>query len=158
MTSNSAAHQPTASLLTFTVGPQLCALPIEEVVEVAAMVELVSVPDSPPEVLGMVNRRGRVLPMLDLRLIFKQPSAPVNSQTLFIVAAHNDQMVGVVVDEIVQVDSISRDALETAPTTSRYVRGVISLKDQLVQVLALPALLAAFLPDRAIETTTEGQG
>ncbi len=157
MTSNFTADQASVSLLTFMVGAQLCALPIEAVIEVAAMVELISVPDSPPEVLGMMNRRGRVVPMLDLRLIFKQPNVPVTSQSLFIVATHGEQMVGLVVDEIVQVAAISQEALQTAPSTGRFIQGIVNLRDELVQVLALPLILAAFLPDRLSERPAEGQ-
>jgi purine-binding chemotaxis protein CheW len=63
-------------VLTFTLGDGIYALPIEEVIEVAAMVELIPLADAPPEILGMVNRHGEIMPVLDLRQVFKQPAPP----------------------------------------------------------------------------------
>ena len=96
-------------LLTFRLGRARYALLIEDVVEVAAMVDMLSLPTEQPEVLGYINRRGSVLPLLDLRTVFKQPSAPITSATVFIVAAGGDKQVGLVVDAVEQVEYV--DAL-----------------------------------------------
>ncbi len=135
------------SFLTFSLGTQLYALPIDDVVEVAAMVELVQVIDALPEVLGLANRHGEVLPVLDLRPIFRQGKARVNASTLFVVAAHGDQKVGLVVDEVHQVTYFNMQQLVRASTREKYVRGIIPQGDQLIQVIALPPLLAYFLPE-----------
>jgi chemotaxis signal transduction protein len=102
------------------------------------------------QILGVANRRGAILPMLDLRLVFKQPAPPVSSATLFIVAQHNRKMVGLVVDEVRQVEYIP--AAQNAPTSGKMIRGIISHKEQLIQVISLPTIVAAFLQDEpAIE-------
>src|SRR5688572_8043469 len=95
--------------LTFNLGPQRYALPIEQVVEVAAMIEVVSMPDSSPEFLGVVNRHGDVLPMLDLRPLFQQKVTPLTPLTLFIVATYGGQQVGLVVDDVNQVEYFSTE-------------------------------------------------
>ncbi|HEX2907310.1 MAG TPA: chemotaxis protein CheW [Phototrophicaceae bacterium] len=137
-----------SAVLTFTLGAQIYGLSIEAVVEVAAMVELVQMPDAPPALLGMMNRRGVILPMLDLRQVFNQAVvAPISTTTLFIVAAHDQHMAGLVVDEIRQVEYVNLS--QQTVTSGKYIHGIINHKGHLIQIIALPAILAAFLPQLA---------
>jgi purine-binding chemotaxis protein CheW len=138
-------------VLTFSLGAQTFALLIEDVIEAAAMVELVDLPDARPEILGLANRRGRMLPMLDLRRVFKQPAQPVTSATLFIVAAGGGREVGLVVDEIQQVEYADSLNLQDAPASSKYIHGIISYKGELIPIISLPNLLNAFLSEEAAE-------
>lgn len=139
--------------LTFSLGHQLYALPIEDVVEVAAMVELVAVVSAAPEILGLANRHGEVLPMLDLRPIFRQgKGGNINASTLFVVAAHGDQRVGLVVDEVHQVAYFGMEQLARTTTREKYIRGIIPYGEQLIQIIALPPLLAFFLSDMVSES------
>lgn len=101
MSDTSAQHLP---VLSFRLGEQRYALMIEDVVEVAAMVALAPVPDAPPHLLGVANRHGEVLPMLDLRLMFGLVPQPIEAATLFIVVQYEGQITGLVVDEINQVE------------------------------------------------------
>src|SRR5512145_2335708 len=116
-----------SAILTFSLGPQIYGLPIEDVVEVAAMVELVEMPDAPPALLGMMNRRGNILPMLDLRQVFNQAATPVSTTTLFIVVAHGLRMAGLVVEEIRQVEYVNLS--QQTPTSGKYIRGIIHHKE-----------------------------
>lgn len=135
------------SLLTFSLGTQLYALPIDDVLEVAAMVELSPLPGARREVLGLANRHGSVLMMLDLRPILKHRKSAVNASTLFIVAAQGPRMVGLVVDEVHQVEHIRLENLVRASSRENYIRGVIPYQDRLIQVISLPALLQYFVPE-----------
>lgn len=94
------------SVLTFRLDRQEYALPVDEVVEVAALMELTRIADSVPELLGIANRHGTALPVLDLRRVLDAPLAPLDATTLFIVGSHDGQMVGLVVDEVQQVEYI----------------------------------------------------
>lgn len=127
--------------LTFNLDEQRYALPIEQVVEVAVMVALDTMPDTPPAVLGVANRHGAVLPMLDLRLVFGKPAPPLTSSTLFIVAAYNDQIVGLVVDEVNQVEYLQPHDSQRRVGSQRYVEQIISQRDMLIQVVALAAVV-----------------
>ena len=149
MTTRPANETVWLSFLTFSLGPQLYALPIEDVVEVAAMVELVQVVDAPPEMLGLANRHGEVLPVLDLRPIFRHGKSRIGASTLFVVAAHGEQKMGLVVDEVHQVVYFNIQQLVRASTREKYVRGIIPQGDNLIQVIALPALLAHFMPQQS---------
>jgi purine-binding chemotaxis protein CheW len=144
-TKNPAPETALFPLLIFLLGEQHYALTIDDVVEVAAMVELTTVPDAPPEMLGIANRRGTLVPLLDLRRVFKQSNAPVNSATLFIVAMFEQQLIGLVVDEVQQVKYVDPEQLWKTPTMGKYIRGMISHKNQLLQIIALPTLFDTFV-------------
>lgn len=139
MSSHDAIRLP---LLTFQLGDRRYALLIEDVVEVAAMVDMLSIPAERPEIVGYVNRRGGILPLLDLRTIFKQPSTPITSASVFIVAAGGSKQVGLVVDAVEQVEYV--DALQMSDTlsSSPYLHGIISHQDDMISIIALPSLMA----------------
>lgn len=133
------------TLLTFSLGEQRYALPIDEVVEVASMVERVTVKDSRPEIVGLVNRHGTVLPLLDLRLVFGHVPRPFDMSTLFIVAADGEQQVGLVVDEVHQVEYLPSSQERETSTAGTLIRGIISYEEQLVQIISPAALLETYL-------------
>jgi purine-binding chemotaxis protein CheW len=144
---------PSAPILTFSLGQQQYALPVDEVVEVAAMVELVAVPGAPPEVLGVANRHGAVLPILDLRRAFGMPPAAITPSTLFIVAVHHRRIIGLLVDEVHQVEYISQHQLHHSPTSGNAIRGIISHHDRLIQVIAIAPLITAYLNSHIADVT-----
>lgn len=142
-------------ILTFSVGEKHYALPIDVVVEVAAMVEVIDVPESKPALLGVVNRHGTVLPLLDLRRIFQVPLTPIDVSTLFIVARYGQQLVGLVVDTVFQVEYIENKQIEATPAYGDYVQQIVSQGTKLIQLLALPPLVSRFLPDTLDEVSEE---
>jgi purine-binding chemotaxis protein CheW len=131
-------------ILTFALGEQVFGLLIEDVVEVSAMVETLALPDAPPEVIGLVNRRGTVLPLIDLRRIFDQPAPPPTSASIFIVAAGGRQQVGLLVDEVFQVEYVDPLQFGDAPAAARFIHGIISHRSRLIPILALPPLLSVY--------------
>jgi purine-binding chemotaxis protein CheW len=129
-------------ILTFRLGERRYAILIEDVVEVAAMVDMLSIPAERPEVAGYVNRRGSILPLLDLRTVFKQPGTPITSASVFIVVAGGNQQIGLIVDAVQQVEYV--DALQMSDTlaSSPYLHGIISHQDDMISIVALPSLMA----------------
>jgi len=128
-------------LLTFRLGEARYALLIEDVVEVAAMVDMLSLPTERTEILGYVNRRGSILPLMDLRIVFKQPMTPIDSASVFIVVAGGNQQLGLVVDAVEQVEYV--DALQMSDTSasSTYLHGIISHQNEMISLIALPSLM-----------------
>ena len=131
-------------ILTFALGEQYYALAIEAVVEVAAMVELISTIDERVEVLGIANRHGEVLPVLDLRLVMKSEALPINEWTLFVVAVHDGKSVGLVVDEVQQVEYIPAVQVHESSASGKYIHGIISYKQRLIQLVALSPLITEY--------------
>lgn len=132
--------------LIFRLGQQHYALAIEQVVEVAAMVEVVQTPDVDEVFIGIANRHGEALPMLDLRPVFRQSAPVIDTSTLFIVARLSGQYVGLVVDEVLRIDYFDIHQLPRHLIRDRFVQGVITRGEQLIQLIALPSLLATYLP------------
>lgn len=139
-------NEPLA-VLTFRIADQHYALPIPVVVEVTAMVALITPPESTPVIVGIANRHGEALPMLDLRRVFGSESVQIDASTLFVVAQHEETQVGLIVDEVERVDYLPENALKH--TAGNYIRGIISHKSKLIQLIALQPLLEAYLPDEA---------
>jgi purine-binding chemotaxis protein CheW len=131
-------------ILTFVLEGQHYAFPVNNVVEVAAMVELVSVSDDRPEVIGVANRRGSVLPMLDLRLVMGCTATPIDEWTLFVVTTSENGTIGFVVDEIQQVEYIPVEQLHQSAAAGKYIHGIISYEQRLIQVIDLDLLIVAY--------------
>jgi purine-binding chemotaxis protein CheW len=137
-------------VLSFRLGQQDYALLIEDVVEVASMVEVMTMAGVSAEVLGLVNRHGSVLPLLDLRAIFQQSSRPFDIATLFIVAQIQGRQAGLVIDEIYQVEHIGMEQLQNIAMRGKYIQNVVRRGDHLMQVVALSPLFADFYPENQL--------
>ncbi len=137
-------------MLSFRLGEQVYALPITHVVEVAAMVAHQPVMSADPALIGMVNRHGSALLLLDLRQVMGKPTPPITAQTLFIVAtdshgsADTSPLIGLVVDAVIQV--IYTTAPAALPDGLAYIHGVVSHDGELIQVVNVQPLLKAYLP------------
>ena len=141
------------AVLTIMLGDQYYALPIGDVVEVAAMVELTMLANASAELLGAANRHGSVLPMLDLRMVLKHQHTPIDDTSLFVVAQTNNQMVGMVVDQILQVEYIDSSAIKTGGVGG-HIRGVTTEQGRMIQVLELASIIDTYL---STSMTREGQ-
>jgi len=134
-------------VLTFVIGDKQYALFIDYVVEVAAMVQYSHVADSTPFLLGMVNRHGQVMPLIDLRIVIGLDTPIIDTNILFIVARQDDILVGLVVDAVNQVEYIYESDLRVAPGGGRWIEQVASYHDDLLQIVDLPAVVTHLLPE-----------
>jgi purine-binding chemotaxis protein CheW len=139
------------------IGEQSYGVPIEQVIEVAAMVAFASLPEENTVVRGMINRRGEVLPLLDLRRIFNAPLTGLTPETLFIVVQGQTQRAGLIVDEVYQVKYWPASQIFAAPHTSRFIETVVSHETELIQVIALEALLAHTLMGSSVPPHSEAR-
>ncbi len=134
------------NLLVFNVGDRRLALPARGVREVIRAVAIAPLPKAPPIVEGVINLRGRVIPVIDLRTRFGLERAERGDATRIIVVEVSDHTVGMVVDGVSEVIRLSADAIE--PTgeimTSidvNYLRGVGKLNGKLVILVDLRKVL-----------------
>lgn len=130
--------------LVLRLGDQLYALAIDDVIEVSALVEMQSVASEQPALLGIVNRRGAPLPLLDLRMIFGKPADTLDASTLFVVVQCRGQQTGLVVDEVRQV--IYASQISAPPQGLRFVGGLVSTEMGLLQLIRVMPLVAEYLP------------
>jgi len=137
----------TIQCLTFTLSGQRYALPILSVQEIRRYAAPTALPSVPSYVLGVINLRGTVVPVFDLRLRFNCPEAPVDRLTVIIVVAVYGRHVGLVVDDVNNVMSITEDMLQPSPQLAShidisFVSGLVREGDTLVTLLDIEKLTA----------------
>ena len=151
------SEQRTLPFLWCRIGEQSYGIPIEHVIEVAAMVTFSSLPEADPAVRGVVNRRGEVLPLLDLRHVFEAPMTSLTPETLFIVIQGQTQRAGLIVDEVYQVKYWPTSQVFAAPRTTRFIETIVSDETGLIQIIALEALLAHTLVGTSLPPHSEAR-
>ena len=105
--------------LTFTLGREEYGIEILKVREIIGYMAITAVPRAPEYIKGVINLRGQVIPVLDLRSRFEMDTAEITDQTCIIVAEINQQgrrfNAGLVVDQVQEVLDIAGDNIEDAP-------------------------------------------
>lgn len=132
-------------LVTFGLGSEEFAVDILAVQEINRMMALTRVPQSPPEVEGVINLRGKIIPVIDLRKRFGMDASTQSEQSRIIVVEVAGRVLGFIVDRVSEVLRISSSIVEPAPamTTgvdSDFVSGVGKLPDRLLILLDLNRL------------------
>lgn len=89
--------------LTFPVGSELYGVSIGVVTEIVGLQRIMSVPDVPHYIKGVINLRGKVIPLMDVRLRFGMPDKAYDDRTVVIVLQVNDAPVGLIVDGVNEV-------------------------------------------------------
>lgn len=134
-------------LVSFVVGTEEFAVPILAVQEINRMMPITSVPKAPASVQGVINLRGRIIPVIDLRQRFGVlPSQITSDARIIVVQADKRRVLGFTVDRVNEVLRIDANIVEPAPTmcaaaTADYVRGVARLDGRLLILLSLTRLL-----------------
>lgn len=101
--------------LTFTLDREEYGLEILKVREIIGVMAITAVPRTPDYVKGVINLRGKVIPVIDLRLKFGMPEAEHTEQTCIIVVQVGTMEMGIIVDEVSEVLDIAGEHIEPAP-------------------------------------------
>ncbi|MBI5814267.1 MAG: purine-binding chemotaxis protein CheW [Nitrospinae bacterium] len=101
--------------LTFVLGGEEYGLDITRVKEIIGGMEITSIPKAPGFIKGVINLRGKIIPVVDLRLKFGMPEAAHTRETVFIVVEVAGSLVGVVVDHVREVLDIKGSEIEPPP-------------------------------------------
>ena len=133
-------------LVTFKIAEEEFGVDILKVQEIIRMMPITKVPNSPDFVEGVINLRGKVIPVIDMRKRFGMPAAEHDSQTRIKVMDLQGQIVGFVVDAVCEVLRIKESTVVPPPAVvagvgSEYMRGVGKLEDRLLILLDLDKLL-----------------
>jgi len=136
-------------LVTFKLGGEEFGVEIFKVHEIIRMLQITQVPNAPDFVHGVINLRGKVVPIISLRRRFSFEVAEGGDQNLRIIVVELNQVtVGFIVDSVSEVLKISPDIVEPPPAVlagvaSDHITGVAKLEDRLVILLDLGQLLSA---------------
>ena len=134
------------TFLTFQVDAEEYAVPVAAVTEIVRLQKTYVVPDVPPYIRGVINLRGKVIPLLDVRCRFGLPDAAYTDRTVIVVLEHGDSATGLVVDAVSEVTEILPDQIEARTglrTQARpsMVRGMGKRANRVSFILDVPALL-----------------
>jgi len=102
-------------IVVFGIGKELFGVSIEEVHEIVRVPEITAVPDAPPFLEGMINLRGKVLPVIDLRRRLRLAEGQRNKHTRVLIAEDEGRLVGLLVDAVSEVIRVPEGALEPPP-------------------------------------------
>jgi purine-binding chemotaxis protein CheW len=135
-------------MVTFSIGDEEFGVEILRVQEIIRIMEITKVPRAPEFVEGVINLRGKVIPILDLRKRFGMETRDHDKNTRIIVIEINKMIVGFVVDAVSEVLRIPANLVEPPPPVvagleSEYISGVGKLEDRLLILLDLNRLLSS---------------
>ena len=120
-------------------------LDIARVFEIIRHQPVTPVPRAPAFVKGVINLRGRIIPVVDLRGRFCMPETEATKESRIVVAESGSTRVGLIVDSVSEVLLVPMDAIEATPEVAagddaEYLRGIAKLGDRLVLLLELDGL------------------
>ena len=138
-------------LLAFTLDDWRCALELSAVERVYRAVAVTPLPDAPDIVLGVVNVRGVVLPVVDIRRRFRLPEKNLTPDNRLIIAHSTGRLVALVVDDVTGVIECAEKDITSASAivpSMEYVEGVARLKDGMILIHDLARFLS--LEEKAV--------
>ena len=134
-------------LVTFRLASEEYGLPITKVQEINRLLPVTMLPQTPSFMEGIINLRGCIIPVIDLRKRFNLPITDHNDDTRIIVVDINGQTVGVTVDAVTEVVRLSTADVEAPPASTvvdaRYINGVGKMNDRLIILLDMDQVLTA---------------
>lgn len=138
--------------LTFTLAEEEYGIGILKIKEIIGMLPITSVPQTPDFVKGVINLRGKVIPVMDLRLRFGMMSIDYTERTCIIVVEISGQagtiLVGIVVDAVSEVLNIKGDDIEKTPTfgtklNTDYILGMAKMEGGVKILLDIDQVLSS---------------
>ena len=136
----------TVQVVSFALGTEEYGVDIAQVQEINRMVAITHVPRAPHFMEGVINLRGQLIPIIDLRTRFGMPRAEHTKHTRIVVTEIGAKQVGMVVDSVSEVLRLPVEQVEDAPemiaqVETEYIRGVGKLGDRLIIMLDLQKII-----------------
>ena len=150
----------TRQALTFALGEEVYGVDILRVKEIRGWSPVTRIPQSPPAVLGVLNLRGAIVPIIDLRVRFAMQTAEFNAVTVVIVlslrTAEGQRECGIVVDNVRDVVDIAADSVRPAPsmqgcTANEFIEGITTLGEQMLILLDADRLVSGELSPHVLD-------
>jgi purine-binding chemotaxis protein CheW len=115
--------------LTMRFGAQNVAIPIGVVREINKIPDIVEIPNAPKFICGIISLRGKIIPVVDLKLKFGLPETKVTNETCIVIVECDHGWVGVVIDQINEVIELKKEEIEAPPDFSKkdkisYLMGI----------------------------------
>ncbi|MDV3428461.1 MAG: chemotaxis protein CheW [Bacillota bacterium] len=115
--------------LIFTIDKEDYGIEIKNVLEIVGMQPITTVPQLPEYIKGMINLRGKIIPVMDIRLRFKKEEIDYDDRTCIIIVQIDEIYVGLIVDRVSEVMNISEDEFAEVPelgsnSNNRYISSI----------------------------------
>ena len=162
-TANGKDEAGSQQVLTFVLGNETYGVDILRVQEIRGWSPVTRIPQSPAHVLGVLNLRGSIVPIVDLRMRFNLERAEYNAVTVIIVLSVQSSTgrrdFGVVVDGVSDVVDVNKAEVRPAPelgsaTATEYILGLVPVSERMVVLLDIDCLIGNDL--RSISPSTSG--
>ena len=132
--------------LTFLLDSEIFGIEIQYVTEIIGLQEITNVPEVPNYVKGIINLRGKIIPLIDVRLKFSKESIPYDDRTCIIVIDVNGVSIGLIVDNVDEVLTIDDNNISAPPENktgfeNRYIKGIGKANNQVQLLLDCEKLL-----------------
>ena len=146
-TSRFAAKNIEGKYLTFTLGVEEYGLEILKVREIIGYMEITSVPQTPVFIKGVINLRGKVIPVIDLRLKFGMEETEATEETCIIVVDIGEMLMGILVDAVSEVVDIPAEKIEPPPAfgssiSTDFILGMGKAQDKVKILLDIAKVLS----------------
>lgn len=145
-------------IVGFQVGRETYGVPITSLHEIVRVPEITAVPDAPDYLEGVINLRGKIVSVMDLRKRFGDKQAKLKRNNRILVVEHSGKLAGLIVDSASEVLKIAGEDIEAPPAVFQEgglncVTGLGKVKDRLIVLLDMTKLLspASLLQEKATE-------
>lgn len=133
--------------LTFIVGNDTYGLEIRYVKEINEIQKFTEIPEMPVYIKGIINLRGKIIPLMDMRLLFGKESKEYDDRTCVVVIDFKSVSVGLIVDVVTEVLNISDDSISKLPRinrdfSSRFVKNIGKVGNEVVLLLDCDSLIS----------------
>lgn len=148
----------TRQFLTFTIGAEEYGIDIMTVREIKGWSDTTRLPNTPEYMRGVMNLRGLIIPIFDLRARFTQVLTQATAKHVTIVLAAGARTVSILADTVSDILTVATDEIKPAPEMegtidNRYVTGLIAVGERMVVLLDIETLLAPSLEQLSLPST-----
>lgn len=145
---NSSLDSGVHEFLTFKLGSEEYGIEILKVKEIRSKDVITSIATAPKFIKGVINLRGTIVPIIDLRVKFQLDSAEYNEFTVVIILHLAEQVMGVVVDSVSDVLALTGEQIKPAPEfgaglDTKYISGIGSVEDRMLILMDIERLLSS---------------
>ncbi|MCX7794338.1 MAG: chemotaxis protein CheW [Thermodesulfovibrionales bacterium] len=133
--------------VTFSLNDEVYGIDALSVQEIVELTSITRVPHLPDFMKGVINLRGTIIPVVDLKTKFNMKTGPYKKHTCIIVTEFKDSLMGLIVDDVFDVLSVPRSSIQTTPEfgakiRTDFIRGLLRAGDKLIIILDINKVLS----------------
>lgn len=141
-----AVNEEEVQQVVFWIEEEEFSVDITDIQEIIKYTAPVKVPKSPDYIIGIINFRGHVIPVIDLRIIFNFPKIEINNYPIIVVVEVEEKIFGLLVDKVTDIVTLTNEETEPPPNFSnskkaKYIRSIAKINNRMIFMLDLEKLI-----------------